>query len=47
MTKRGMSMPPARHQTIPKVHDLPIGIDATGMRTETDSLGEVEVPADH
>ena len=27
--------------------DLPIGIDATGMRTESDSLGEVLVPADH
>ncbi len=31
----------------PRVHDLPIGINATGTRAETDSLGEVDVPADH
>jgi fumarate hydratase, class II len=31
----------------PRVLDLPIGIKATGKRTETDSLGEVEVPAKH
>jgi fumarate hydratase, class II len=31
---------------IPKILDLPIGLDATGMRKETDSLGEVDVPAD-
>ncbi len=31
----------------PTVHDVPIGLDATGTRTETDSLGAVEVPADH
>ena len=30
----------------PKVLDLPIGLDATGMRREFDSLGDVEVPAD-
>jgi fumarate hydratase class II len=30
----------------PKVLDIPIGLDATGMRKEFDSLGEVEVPAD-
>ena len=30
----------------PRVLDLPIGLDATGMRREFDSLGEVEVPAD-
>jgi len=29
----------------PKVLDLPIGLDATGMRREFDSLGDVEVPA--
>jgi fumarate hydratase, class II len=29
----------------PKILDLPIGLDATGMRKEFDSLGEVEVPA--
>ena len=31
----------------PVVHDTPIGIDATGTRRETDSMGEIEVPADH
>src|ERR1700728_1225936 len=30
----------------PKILDLPIGLDATGMRKEFDSLGTVEVPAD-
>jgi fumarate hydratase class II len=30
----------------PKVLDIPIGLDATGMRKEFDSLGQVEVPAD-
>ncbi|MFE4175371.1 class II fumarate hydratase [Streptomyces sp. NPDC056909] len=32
--------------TPPVVRDLPIGIDAEGTRTERDSLGTVEVPAD-
>jgi len=31
----------------PTILDLPVGLEATGMRTESDSLGEVEVPADH
>jgi fumarate hydratase, class II len=31
----------------PKVMDVPIGLSATGMRREFDSLGDVEVPADH
>src|SRR5580698_743891 len=26
--------------------DIPIGIDATGMRTEFDSMGKIDVPAD-
>jgi fumarate hydratase class II len=30
----------------PKILDLPIGLDATGLRREFDSLGEVDVPAD-
>ncbi len=30
----------------PKILDLPIGLSATGMRREFDSLGDVEVPAD-
>src|SRR5438067_13514164 len=33
-------------QTHPLLHDIPIGIDATGQRHETDSMGEIEVPAD-
>jgi fumarate hydratase, class II len=33
-------------QTHPELHEIPIGIDATGMRRETDSMGEIEVPAD-
>ena len=31
----------------PEVLDIPIGLSSTGTRIETDSLGEVEVPADH
>jgi fumarate hydratase, class II len=31
----------------PKILDLPIGLQATGTRREFDSLGDVEVPADH
>jgi len=31
----------------PKILDLPIGLDATGMRKEFDSLGDVQVPANH
>ena len=31
---------------IPKILDLPIGLSATGMRREFDSLGTVEVPTD-
>ena len=30
----------------PRLRDVPIGIDATGYRRETDSMGEVDVPAD-
>jgi len=30
----------------PKILDIPIGLSATGTRKESDSLGEVEVPAD-
>jgi fumarate hydratase class II len=32
--------------THPQPHDIPIGIRATGTRRETDSTGEIEVPAD-
>ncbi len=33
------------NQQPPEILDLPIGLDATGMRQETDSLGTVQVPA--
>ena len=29
-----------------KLHDIPIGIAASGTRRETDTMGAVEVPAD-
>jgi fumarate hydratase class II len=32
-------------EAAPRILDLPIGLDATGMRREFDSLGDVEVPA--
>lgn len=32
--------------TAPDIHDVPIGITATGTRRETDSMGAVDVPAD-
>ena len=35
----------ATNEEEPKILDLPIGLDATGMRKEFDSLGDVEVPA--
>ena len=31
----------------PRVLDLPVGTGATGVRRESDSLGEIDVPADH
>ena len=31
--------------TAPKILDVPIGLDAAGMRRESDSLGDVQVPA--
>jgi fumarate hydratase class II len=36
----------ASHDAAPKILDLPIGLHATGVRREFDSLGDVEVPAD-
>jgi fumarate hydratase class II len=30
----------------PTIHELPVGIKATGQRKETDSMGSIEVPAD-
>jgi MmgE/PrpD N-terminal domain len=34
-------------QTDPKLHDVPIGIDATGQRKEFDSMGTVDVRSAH
>jgi fumarate hydratase class II len=34
-------------QEAPRVLPVPVGIDATGTRTETDSMGAIEVPAGH
>src|SRR4249920_788359 len=45
-TQRSSISPPTANDTAPKILDLPIGLDATGMRREFDSLGDVEVPAD-
>ncbi len=36
-----------KDERAPEVRDLPIGTGATGKRMESDSLGEIEVPADH
>src|SRR5690242_14040636 len=33
-------------QAWPEIRDVPIGIEAAGLRRETDSMGEIEVPAD-
>jgi fumarate hydratase class II len=33
-------------QAHPVLHDVPIGIDAAGLRRETDSMGGIDVPAD-
>ncbi len=34
-------------QRIPRILDRPIGIQSSGTRVESDSMGEIEVPADH
>jgi fumarate hydratase class II len=34
-------------QQAPEIRELPIGIRATGTRTESDSMGEIGVPAGH
>jgi fumarate hydratase, class II len=35
-----------KDEKAPRVLDLPVGLEATGKRRETDSLGAVDVPAD-
>ncbi len=42
-----MSDTTSNQDAAPKILNLPIGIDATGERQEFDSLGNVNVPADH
>jgi fumarate hydratase, class II len=42
-----LSMTDNTSQQAPKILDIPIGLDATGTRREFDSLGNVDVPADH
>ena len=34
-------------ETTPTIRDVPIGIEAKGTRIESDSMGQLEVPADH
>jgi fumarate hydratase, class II len=36
-----------KSEPAPRILNVPIGLDATGMREEFDSLGRVEVPASH
>ncbi len=40
-------MEPASEQDAPRLLPVAVGIEATGTRTETDSMGAVEVPANH
>ncbi|MEW2300513.1 class II fumarate hydratase [Streptomyces sp. NPDC006655] len=35
-----------KHEDTPEVLDVPMGLDATGTRRETDSMGAIDVPAD-
>ncbi len=35
-----------QREKTPKVLDLPVGLDASGTRHETDSMGGIDVPAD-
>ncbi|MEU8271116.1 class II fumarate hydratase [Sphaerisporangium sp. NPDC049002] len=42
----GLTVAP-EHDAVPPILDVPIGLDASGTRVESDSLGEVEVPACH
>src|SRR5215468_442554 len=34
-------------EAVPQILDIPIGLTETGTRSESDSLGSVDVPADH
>lgn len=46
MTARHQEASGAHPQTPPRILGLPVGLTATGSRRETDSMGEIEVPAD-
>ncbi|MFV5994664.1 class II fumarate hydratase [Streptomyces sp. NPDC056231] len=46
MTARHQEAAGAHPQTPPRILGLPVGLTATGSRRETDSMGEIEVPAD-
>jgi len=35
----------SKQDTHPALHDVPIGIEATGTREEFDSMGTIDVPA--
>src|SRR5580658_539353 len=43
-TSKESAAPPA---PVPRILAVPIGLTATGTRTETDSMGAIEVPAQH
>jgi fumarate hydratase, class II len=45
MLQGGVRTMTGTNDKAPKILDIPIGLDATGMRREFDSLGDVEVPA--
>jgi len=46
MTTTQNDTPAGAGQGVPRIHDVPIGLAATGTRRETDSMGTIEVPAD-
>lgn len=46
MTRYRDAVEPGSTEGTPRVRQIPIGLDIAGSRTETDSLGPVEVPAD-
>jgi fumarate hydratase, class II len=46
MPARPQNTPTGAKEQAPKIQDLPIGIKARGERTETDSMGAINVPAD-
>ena len=46
MTTTQNDAPAGAGQGASRIHDVPIGLAATGTRRETDSMGAIEVPAD-